>query len=150
MKNLSELADKLKEEINKLNKKQATVWAIECAERVIHHFERSNPKDSRPREALQIARRWLSEEVVFKEIRKSALDAHAAARGAEDLAAIYVARSCAHAVATAHVITHAVGAALYALKAVEQLDPNLVEEELFWQLRRLEKIKIGASELYES
>lgn len=150
MKNLSELADKLKEEINKLNKRQAMVWAIECAKRVIHHFERSNPEDSRPREALQVARRWLSEEVVFKEIRKSALDAHTAARGAKDPTAIYAARSCAHAVATAHVITHAVGAALYALKAVEQLNPALAKEELSWQLRCLEKIKRGESELYES
>lgn len=145
VKKVAELANRLKLEVEKVNKKQAMNWAIECAQRVIHHFERSYPNDPRPRNALEVARRWLKGEVTFKEVRRSSLDAHAAARGAKDLVAVFAARSCAHAVAAAHVITHAAGAALYALKTIEQVDPTLIEKELSWQLKRLKEIEKGES-----
>lgn len=143
IRNIAEIADKLKKEVMKVNKNQAMIWAIECAQRVIHHFEKFNPNDSRPRNALEIARRWLKGEVIFKEIRRSSLNAHAAARDSKNFAAIYAARSCAHAVATAHVITHAARAALYALKVIEVVNPDLVDDELSWQLEYLKRIKEG-------
>lgn len=147
VKKVAELASRLKLEVEKVSKKQAVNWAIECAQRVVHHFERSYPNDPRPRNALEIAKRWLKGETTFKEVRRSSLDAHAAAREAKDPVAVYAARSCAHAVATAHVITHAAGAALYALKAIEQIDPMSIEKELSWQLERLREI--GKGESYE-
>lgn len=147
VKKVAELANRLRLEVKKVSKKQAMNWAIECAQRVVHYFERSHTNDPRPRNALEVAKKWLKGETTFKEVRRSSLDAHAAAREAKDPIAVYAARSCAHAVATAHAITHAAGAALYALKAIEQVDPTLIEKELSWQLERLKEIEKG--EFYE-
>jgi len=74
-------------------------------------------------------------------IRKASLDSHAAARGAlEDSAACYAARSAGQAVAAAHVPTHSVGAAVYAIKAAAahlgNIEAGLVEER-GWQRQRL-------------
>lgn len=90
---------------------------------------------------MEVTKSWLKGEVTFKEVRRSSLDVHAAAREAKDPVAVFVARSCAHTVAAAHTIAHAAGAALYALKAIEQIDPALIEKELSWQSERLREIE---------
>ncbi len=96
-------------------------WAADCAERALPLFERDYPHDQRPREAIQTLRDWI-ECGVFKMvvIRSASLAAHAAAREVKDshLTACYAARAAGQAVATAHVPTHAFGAAMYALKAL--------------------------------
>ncbi|HEV2735535.1 MAG TPA: hypothetical protein VGV85_11895, partial [Longimicrobiaceae bacterium] len=33
-------------------------WAADCAEHVLHHFERARPGDDRPRRAIGLARAW--------------------------------------------------------------------------------------------
>jgi hypothetical protein len=96
------------------------LWAIDCAGRVLHFFEEQFPGDPRPRTALTVCREW-TESGVFRMavIRKASLDAHAAARDAgEESPARSAARAAGQAVATAHVRTHAPGAALYAQQAV--------------------------------
>ncbi len=119
-------------------------WAADCAERVLPFFEQKYPGDGRPREAIKTLRDWI-DSGVFKMpvIRGAALAAHAAAREvkAADLAACYAARACGQAVGTAHVPTHALGAALYAFKAIAASHPAdldaVIADEYTWQMDHL-------------
>jgi tRNA(Ile)-lysidine synthase TilS/MesJ len=118
------------------------MWALDCAEHVLPYFENEYPDDDRPRLAIEAGRRWVKTNV-FKmaDIRRAALAAHAAARDVkEDDAPRAAARAAGQAVGTAHVATHAVGAALYALKAVHDAsgsDDDAVAKECEWQYSRL-------------
>ena len=93
-------------------------WAADCAEHVLPLFTDKNPEDDRPRRALETARAWSQGQATVDEAREAAFAAHAAARGARDPAAREVARAAGHAVATAHMADHELGAAAYAIKAV--------------------------------
>ncbi len=93
--------------------------AADCAERVLPLFESRFPNDDRPRRAIEAARAWARGEIRVGAARSAALGAHAAARDAAGYpTACAAARAAGHAAATAHVITHARAAALYADKAV--------------------------------
>ena len=116
------------------------LWAADCANHVLPYFEEKHPEDARPRNAIEALQTWISTGM-FKMavIRKASLDAHAAAREAgEDSAARFAA---GQAVATAHVSTHAIGASLYALKAIKAANPGDAEaavvRERAWQIRHL-------------
>jgi len=130
---------------NKEDQRSLATWAADIAERVLPFFEKAYPKNDRPRKAIEACRTWVRTGV-FKmaDIRKAALDAHAAARVAkENNAACFAARAAGQAVATAHVPQHAFGAAYYALKVVAAADPEnagaKIAKELNWQSRRLPK-----------
>lgn len=135
------------ERIEQTSHKALAAWAIDCAERVLPYFEKDFPKDSRPRQALETLQTWI-DTGVFKMavIRKASLDSHAAARAVgEDSPARSAARAAGQAVATAHVRTHAIGAALYALQAIHRAtDASKVEaalaKEQAWQYKRLLKL----------
>ena len=90
------------------------------AEKVLPLFEKERPKDGRPRRAIEAIRAWAKgkRELSMKEVRRLALDSHAAARECESDAARFAARAAGHAVATWHVPTHAMGAPIYACKAI--------------------------------
>ncbi|MCW5877947.1 MAG: hypothetical protein KIS80_03660 [Anaerolineales bacterium] len=119
-------------------------WAKQCAERVLPYFEQTFPHDTRPRDALNTLQAWMDTGVFrMAEIRRAALDAHAAARevGA-DTPARSAARAAGQAVATAHVRTHAPGPALYALQAIHRDSARedaaaAIAEERDWQYQRL-------------
>ena len=128
----------------KTDQKKLAFWAADCAEHVLPYFEEKYPEDDRPRKAIEECRTWATTGV-FKMavIRKASLDSHAAAREVgEDNAARYAARAAGHAVATAHVPSHSIGAAAYAIKAAaahsNNLDDGIVKERN-WQLQRLRK-----------
>lgn len=110
-------------------------WAADCAERTLPLFARAND-DSRPQDALAIARKWADGEIRTGVAMKASLAAHAAARQARDKAAIAAARAAGHAVATAHAADHSMGALLYALKALEA-SGHPMEEELRQRLALL-------------
>lgn len=130
--------------VNRTDHKILAVWAIDCAEHVLPYFEEKYPEDPRPRNALETLQTWL-ETGVFKMavIRKASLDSHAAAREVgEDNPARSAARAAGQAVATAHVPTHAPGAALYALQAIHRASDaaeadTAVTREREWQYQRL-------------
>src|SRR5262245_21360226 len=106
--------------VSRTDQKSLAAWAIDCAERVMHYFEDAHPHDRRPREALETLQTWI-DTGVFKMavIRKASLSSHAAAREVgEDNPARSAARAAGQAVATAHVPTHAIGAAIYGLQAI--------------------------------
>ncbi len=92
------------------------IWAADCAEHVLHHFERERPEDERPRHAIDLGRAWARGEITWWDARAAGGHANAAAR---DLAG--AARLAAHAAGQAgcvgHVAAHELGAAAYAIRA---------------------------------
>jgi hypothetical protein len=123
-------------------------WAIDCAERVLPYFEEAYPADNRPRAAIETLQKWIrTGEFHMAEIRGASLASHAAARevGADNPARS-AARAAGQAVATAHVPTHSVAAANYALQAVHRASSAAdadaaVAAERAWQIERLGELR---------
>jgi hypothetical protein len=120
------------------------VWAVHCVERVMPYFEQKYPEDHRPRNAIESLQAWINTGVfTMADIRKASLAAHAAAREVgEDNAPRSAARAAGQAVATAHVPTHSIGAANYALQAIHRAaKPSdadaAVAKERDWQYQHL-------------
>jgi hypothetical protein len=97
-------------------------WAADCAEHVLDAFCSQHPDDDRPRRAVDQARAWSRGEISMMQAREAAYAAHDAARTATG-AAREVARAAGHAVATAHMADHELGAAAYAIRAVRAASP---------------------------
>jgi Imm-5 like putative immunity protein len=110
-------------------------WAADCAELTLPLFLRSSD-DSRPQEALLVARAWANGEVKTGVAMKASVAAHAAARSVSDKSAIAAARAAGQAVATAHFADHSMGALLYSLKALDAAGKP-VQAELESQLSKL-------------
>ena len=91
-------------------------WAAVCAEHVLPLFEQEQPRDTRPRDAIEVGRGWIRGEVPMREAHNTAFVANAAARGLPDPAK-YAALAAGQAVAVAHVAAHDLGAAAYAIRA---------------------------------
>ena len=120
------------------------IWAADCAESVLPYFEEKFPRDNRPRDAIAYVDVWAKTGVLrMAEVRGASLAAHAAARDAgEDNAARSAARAAGQAAATAHVPTHSLGAANYALQAVFRASESAeaeaaVAREREWQYHHL-------------
>jgi hypothetical protein len=130
--------------VRKTDHKTLAIWAIDCVERVLPYFEEKYPEDHRPRNAIEACRAWINTDV-FKmaDIRKASLASHAAAREVgEDNSARSAARAAGQAVATAHVPTHSVGAANYAVQAVYRATNSsdadaVIAKERDWQYHHL-------------
>ena len=131
----------MKEKRMKLNRKDhklLTLWAAECAERVLPNFEDKYPKDDRPRQAIAAARAWVRGELTIGAVRSAAFAAHSAARDADEPGAQAAARAAGHAAATAHVATHAPHAATYALTSIMQATGSIAAtKEREWQVQNL-------------
>ena len=117
-------------------------WAADCAEHVLALFTVKYPEDDRPRQAIETARAWSRGEATVGDARQAAFATHAAARSASDAAAREVARAAGHAVATAHMADHELGAAFFAIKAVRLASPASEarmagERECRWQREQL-------------
>jgi len=102
------------------NHRRFALLAAKEAEQVLGLFERERPKDHRPRRAIEGIKAWAegSRVLGMAEVRKLSLGSHAAAREARSEAARFAARAAGQAVATWHVPTHAMGASMYACKAL--------------------------------
>jgi hypothetical protein len=92
------------------------IWAADCAEHVLHHFEQVRPNDDRPRHAIDLGRAWARGEVTWWEARAAGGHANAAARDLSG-AARHAAYAAGQAAAVGHVAAHELGAADYAIKA---------------------------------
>ncbi len=103
-----------------------TLWACACAEKVLPLAGKI--VQERLKDILQTARRWTEGKAMVGEARNASVLAHAVARGSSDPVEVAVARAAGHAAATAHMADHAVGAAIYALKAVHHADRSSEEE----------------------
>ena len=109
-------------------------WACECAENVLpllgeHPYERL-------KNALLIAKEWVNEKATVDAARKASLGAIAVANESSNPIEIAVARAVGHAVATAHMADHSLGAALYALKALKNAGKSIGAERI-WQKEQL-------------
>ena len=116
-------------------------WAAACADHVLPLFTARYPNDGRPHRAIETARAWSQGQATVTEAREAAYAAHAAAE-AHDPAARAVARAAGHAVATAHMADHELGAAAYAIKAVRLASPAsdamaAGARECLWQREQL-------------
>lgn len=117
-------------------------WAAQCAEHVVPLSAAAHEQDERPMRAIAIAHAWARGEATVSEARAAASAAHAAARDASDAVARDVARAAGHAAATAHMADHGLGAAMYAIKAVQRAAPPeeatvAGERECRWQRQQL-------------
>ena len=139
--------ESMMELVRRTDHKTLAVWAVDCVERVMPHFEERYPEDPRPRNAIEALQAWIDTGVFsMAVIRKASLDSHAAAREVgEDNAARSAARAAGQAVATAHVPTHSIGAANYALQAIHRATDSsdadaAVAKERDWQYQQLLKL----------
>jgi hypothetical protein len=94
-----------------LNKKQRIQYSIFAAEQVIEIFEEEYPKDKRPREAIEAAKKYLKSPT--KENKDVAADAAYTAANAADSAAYAAARAAANAAHTAAYTADSAYAAAY-------------------------------------
>lgn len=102
-------------------------WAADCAERILPLFEQCG-SDDRPRRAIATARAWANEKASVGDAQKAAVAAHAVARAVKNKSATAAARAAGHAAATAHMADHSLGAAFYALKAIEATGASTHDE----------------------
>jgi len=93
------------------------LWAADCAEHVLHHFEQVRPDDDRPRRAIDLGRAWARGEISWWDARAAGGDANGAARDLRG-AARHAAYAAGQAAAVGHVAAHELGAAAYAIRAV--------------------------------
>ena len=93
------------------------VWAADCAEHVLHYFEREQPGDERPRRAIDLARIWARGEIAMTPARTAGGHAMGAARSLLGPAR-EAAFAAGQAGVVAHVAAHELGAAAYAIRAV--------------------------------
>jgi hypothetical protein len=113
-------------------------WAIACAEHALLLVQ-NEVLDHRLVHALHVAREWKNGNVKTGFAMKAAHGAHAAARDISDPILKSVARAIGQGVSTAHMADHAVGAALYALKAVRYAGKS-VDGEKAWQDEQMKNL----------
>jgi hypothetical protein len=104
------------------------LWAADCAQHVLHHFERARPEDDRPRRAIDLGRAWARGEATMTQARTAAGHANAAARDLRG-AARHAAYASGQAAAVGHVAAHELGAAAYAIRAAQAAAPQGEREE---------------------
>lgn len=104
------------------------LWAAICAEHVLHFFESVHPSDQRLRLAIGQVRAWTRGEISMSQARAAGGHAMAAARELSS-AARYAAFAAGQAAVVAHVAAHELGAAAYAIKAVQAAAPKGQGEE---------------------
>ena len=109
-------------------------WACGCSEHVLPLF--GETRDERLQNALLVAKGWKAGNASVGDARKASVGAHAVAREASNPTTIAVARSVGQAVATVHMADHCLGAAWYALKAVNNAGQS-IDAERKWQDEQL-------------
>lgn len=123
--------------LTKENHHKLIRWARECSEHIL--FLINEDIDKRLLYALHIANEWENENVSVGKAMNASIEAHTVAREFSNPTSTAVARSVGHAVATAHMADHSLGAALYALKAIK-LAGRSVDEEKDWQTKNLQQL----------
>jgi hypothetical protein len=120
--------------LTKKHHRQLMIWACVCTEHVLPLL--GGTLDERMKNALLIARGWANGNTTVGEAMKASVGAHAVARELTNPTSIAVARAVGQAVATAHMADHSLGAAIYALKAIESVGKS-IEAERKWQNEQL-------------
>lgn len=105
-------------------------WACDCTKHAVKKLG-VGPEPSIA-EALKTGMAWTKGKATVGEARKAAVKAIHAARESSNEVEIALIRSAGHAVATAHMADHSLGAPLYALKAFK-LAGKALGPERKWQ-----------------
>ncbi|MDR1630948.1 MAG: hypothetical protein LBS36_12180 [Oscillospiraceae bacterium] len=110
-------------------------WCIDYAQKeILPIYETAFPDDSRPRDAITAAREWLAGNLKLPAVKKLILDAHAAAREAEDHpAAQAAARTAGQAAACVHTPTHSLGLSFYGAAAIAYSRVGLNESDVVYE-----------------
>jgi hypothetical protein len=108
--------------------RRLAMWAADCAQHVLHHFEQARPGDDRPRRAIELGRAWARGEITMTQARTAAGHANAAARDLRG-AARHAAYAAGQAAVVGHVAAHELGAAAYAIRAAQAATPQDQREE---------------------
>ena len=118
------------------SKATIVLWCVSYAEEyILSIYRKSFPGDARPKEALIAARDWMQGKVKLPAAKKMILDAHAAAREAENYpAAQAAARAIGQASATIHMPTHSLGLAFYGAAAIAYDRVGLDEKPEVYEL----------------
>ncbi|PGK52024.1 hypothetical protein CN918_29995 [Priestia megaterium] len=119
-------------------------WARECSIHVLPLIDEEI--DVRLTHSLNVCKEWENGHVATGVAMKASVGAHAAARELTNPISVAVARSVGHAVATAHMADHSLGAALYGLKAIN-LAGKSVHDEKEWQISQLQHLPSDIVEL---
>jgi len=139
-----------------LNTKIISVkWAIACASRVLHIFEKIYPDDLRPRQAIESATRWLNSPTETNRMAAKAAakaSTRASTRASTDAArnrlptnaaalAAYASEATANAAYTANAEAWVAGVAYWAARAVAaNAADDARSKEIVWQRRCLQSI----------
>ena len=81
------------------NERTARLFACDCAERVLHIYEKQYPNDSRARTAIEVARLYADGKATLQDLNDAASAAYSAADSAADSAAYSAADSAAYSAA---------------------------------------------------
>ena len=120
--------------------RRLALWAALCAEHVLHLFEDERTSDARPRDAIEAARRWARGDMNMMDARSCGGHAMGAARRLQG-AARCAAYSAGQAACVGHVAEHDLGAAAYAIRAMQAAnpgDPGAGRAERDWQRGQLD------------
>lgn len=148
---LVKIGNELREFIKGLDHRLLGEWAKDIALKTINLFEEKYPQDDVLRKGIEALDLWLNGQMRMSEVRKvvymTILPAARKAREEGNYAAEAAARSAGHAVATAHVPSHSLGACIYSLTAIKR---NLflkaedyqeeIENEYQWQIEHLKEL----------
>lgn len=94
------------------------LWALDCAKRPLAEFEEKYADELRPRKALELCEAWSRGKIKMPAAKRGILDAHAVAKEIDDKVYGALCHCIAHAGATVHVETHALGLPFYELSSM--------------------------------
>jgi len=131
--------------LSEKDRRIVAAWAADCAERVLPLFEAEAPGDDRPRDGISRARSFARGELdAAGEIRRRFV-AGRASQSVDSPAARAAAWAAGQAAGVAHMGAHALGAAAYAAKAAEIVDPGRGgAAEIEWQLANMSQTVTSA------
>ena len=135
--------------IKNTDHKTLATWAIDCFNRGRSLFNKEYTENEIIDKALDTLKLWIHNEITMWEARKYCWIVLKAAREIEqkDKVACQILRACSHTLATCHVPTHAEGASIYVISAMQYFYQGqgnfveLIEEERKWQLNRLLELR---------
>jgi len=103
--------------LSKEHHRELMIWACKCARHILRLY--SGPFKSDLKIALATGIKWTKEGATVGDARKAAVRAISVANSCINPVDTAIARAVGHAVATAHMADHALGPALYALRALQ-------------------------------
>jgi len=104
--------------LNSQNHRVLVMWALNCAKLTVKCFESKFPQELRPRVCLELCEQWACGKIKMAMAKQAILEAHAVAKELDDTQYGSLCHAIAHAGATVHVGSHALGLPLYELTAL--------------------------------